>query len=426
LRRPLLTFLSLLTALAFAQDLRTVTIRTQPAGAEVYDAARNLVGHGDQPLTLDRQQYGRTPRLYIERPGYVPQTHLVPLGDLDPPVFPEQGALRLEPAHFWVPYTDWARQNPWPTLVLLAGGASLAAAAAAAARRHWSRRRTLRELHAGSTAAREEDSLVMARVGDYLLTDLLGAGGMATVYRAVPADSLAESEAVAVKILHRQAWQNEEFRHRFHREVEAYCSLSHCNIVRLESWGEHNGLAYMALELIRGRTLRELLGRPLPPEEAVRLLEPLCAALQYAHERGILHRDLKPDNLMLTDRGVLKVMDFGLARSWSSGTLTPTGTVMGTPAYMAPEQVQGTAVTARADQYAVGVIAYELLEGRRPFPGDDPIQLLFAHVSQPPPPLERAPRELAVVIERMLAKSPGERFPDMNSVAAALRVGAPL
>lgn len=403
-----------------AQDVRTITIRTDPSGAEVTNAPGEILGHTGEPIALDRDLLGRTPRLFIALPGYQPQAHHVPLGDTDPPVFPEHGALRLEPLHFWIPYTNWARQHPFAALAGLTAGLTLVGKTAQTWRSRRHRERVLADLRAASVAQRAEDSLVMTRVGEYLLTGLLGSGGMATVYRAVPARSLDEADAVAVKVLHRQSWQNDEFRQRFQREVEAYRQLTHPHIVRLDDWGEHMGLAYMTLELIHGRTVRALLGRPLPPAEALAILSPLCDALQFAHERGILHRDLKPDNLMLTDAGVLKVMDFGLARSWDSGTLTPTGTVLGTPAYMAPEQVQGTAVTARADQYAVGVIAYELLEGRRPFPGDDPIQLLFAHVGQPPPPLERTPPELAKAILRMLAKNPGDRFPDLNAVKAAL------
>jgi eukaryotic-like serine/threonine-protein kinase len=180
----------------------------------------------------------------------------------------------------------------------------------------------------------------------------------------------------------------------------------------------------LSMELIEGGTLRERLkNRAVSAREAWAALQPVCSALAYAHSRGVVHRDLKPENLMITAGGLLKVADFGLARAQDQKKLTQTGAVLGTPAYMAPEQIHGEAPSPSMDQYAIGVLAYELLTGRLPFRDPDPVRQIFMTLTETPvAPSKFAPVDPSVdrVVLRMLAKQPAERYPSVEAAAQAL------
>ena len=264
-------------------------------------------------------------------------------------------------------------------------------------------------------------------VGGYQLLERLGQGAMAQVYRARDPTSGAE---VAVKILYPHLTGDEGFVARFRREAQAAASLDHPHIIRILDHGTEGDLSYLVMELIDGPSLKDVLERreePLSPDEAVRLVTTLAEALEHAHRQGIVHRDVKPSNVLLRggrlDDPVLT--DFGVARMVEATVATAAGTTLGTPTYMAPEQGEGKPGDARSDIYALGVILYELLTGRPPFEADSPYALILRHIHTPPPSprtLRPAlPKPLEAVTLRALAKEPAARYPSAAAFAEALR-----
>jgi serine/threonine-protein kinase len=274
------------------------------------------------------------------------------------------------------------------------------------------------ELIASSSS---EASKIAKRLGGYLLVRELGGGGMARVYQGIPEKGLDASKSVAVKVMHREFAEDPEYKNRFYREIDLCRQLDHPNIVKLLSWGQSENQLFLIMEFVDGGPMSQRLdGRPLGPEAALELLTPLFDAIAYAHGKGVVHRDLKPDNVLLTQGGELKVSDFGLGRE-SQSDLTETGTTLGTPAYMAPEQIRGVGFEPASDQYALGVISYEVLSGRRPFQHSDPIQLIFLQVSQEPPALAGdLPPQVGEAVMRMLCKQPEQRFPSVEAAGRAL------
>lgn len=272
------------------------------------------------------------------------------------------------------------------------------------------------------------DPLVGTPLGGYQILSRLGEGGMATVYRAVPLDRVAESEAVALKII-RPDQASREFQARFQREIRVSAKLDHPNVLRLIDWGQDSSITYLVMELVNGTTLSKLIpAGGLPLAQGMAYLGGIIEGLAYAHSRGIVHRDLKPENVMVTASGKVKLMDFGLARSREVKTVTVTGSVMGTPAYMAPEQILNgpsrDALTDRSDQYALAVLIYEVLAGRRPFEQKDPMALIMSHINEPPPCITEfrpdLPERFSHALLKMLAKSPRERFDSVKDAGRVL------
>ncbi|MBI3924233.1 MAG: serine/threonine protein kinase [Armatimonadetes bacterium] len=260
------------------------------------------------------------------------------------------------------------------------------------------------------------DPVVGGVLDGYHVIEKLGRGGMATVYQAIRGDRLESDETVAIKLMDQELSEEAECRQRFEREIRVLARLDHPNIVRVYDSGDHLGRLYLAMEFVQGKTLRDLTGRPMSLGEIRGLMEPVFRAMAYAHQIGVVHRDLKPENLMISEAGLVKVMDFGLARSEQFSTMTVSGSVLGTPAYLAPEQVQGRA-DPRTDQYALGVILYELLTGTQPFTGDA-LNVVMAHLTQEPPSLAASrpdvPPGVVAAVERMLSKDPQQRYPDLD------------
>ena len=260
-------------------------------------------------------------------------------------------------------------------------------------------------------------------LGRYEIQRTLGKGAMGVVYEAL--DPRLQ-RTVAVKTLHRDAQPDEVVR-RFLVEARAIARLSHPNIVAIYDIGEEDGMAFIAMELVRGRELASLIDadeRP-PPLESARIVGQLLQALQYAHERGVLHRDVKPGNVLLTESGDVKLTDFGVARlADGDAERTQAGTIMGTPTYMSPEQVRGEEVGPAADLYAAGVILYQLLTGRRPFVGDSVVALALRIVNEAPPPPSHVnpalPADWDAVVLRALAKQPADRYESATAFWVAL------
>jgi serine/threonine protein kinase len=272
--------------------------------------------------------------------------------------------------------------------------------------------------------------LIGRTLGHYTILQQLGAGGMGEVYLAH--DEQLDRD-VALKLLPARSFGDDAARARLLREARAAAALNHPHICTIHEVGEADGQAYIAMELVAGRSLADSLPRGgLPLERLLRYGAQIADALAHAHERQIVHRDLKCSNVVITTEGRTKVLDFGLAKKLSSyespeattewqGPLTQPGSFVGTLAYMAPEQLRGQPADARSDIWALGAVLYEMAAGQRPFRGQTGFELSSAILSQAPEPLPgRVPVELKAIVERCLEKEPGQRYQRAGEVRAAL------
>src|SRR5262249_52094723 len=274
--------------------------------------------------------------------------------------------------------------------------------------------------------------------GRYELDGIVGRGGMAEVFRA---RDIRLDRVVGVKTLRDDLARDQTFQARFRREAQSAASLNHPSIVAVYDTGEDmvgsTPVPYIVMEFVDGRTLRDLLrdDRRLLPERALEITDGVLRALDYSHRNGIVHRDIKPGNVMLTRSGEVKVMDFGIARAVADSqmTMTQTAQVIGTAQYLSPEQARGERVDARSDLYSTGCLLYELLTGRPPFTGDSPVAIAYQHVKEDPLPPSRLAREVpawadAIVLKAM-QKAPGARYQSAgemrNDIQRALS-GAPV
>jgi eukaryotic-like serine/threonine-protein kinase len=260
--------------------------------------------------------------------------------------------------------------------------------------------------------------------GRYELVELIGRGGMSSVWKAH--DRLLD-RTIAIKLLHEQFTQDEEYVERFRREARSVAQLSHPNIVTVIDRGEDEGRQYIVFEYVEGENLKQLIERsgPLPVRDALLLTLQMARALGFAHERGLIHRDVKPQNVLLNEDGQPKMTDFGIARSVDVEGVTVTGTVLGTSEYIAPEQARGQRVDALTDVYSLGVLLYELLAGRVPFQGESFVAIALRHVNEPAPSVLElrpdCPPRVGLAVERAMAKRPEQRFGSMNEFCADLQ-----
>ena len=259
-------------------------------------------------------------------------------------------------------------------------------------------------------------------VGDYQIIGLLGAGGMGKVYKV---KNLISDRIDALKVLLPNLADDPEFADRFIREIKVLASLNHPNIAGLRTAFRLENQLLMVMEFVEGTTLDERIkAGPVPLEDAISYITQVLAALGYAHKRGVIHRDIKPANMMLTPDNVIKLMDFGIAKSKTDRKLTQTGTTMGSLFYMSAEQVQGNELDGRSDLYSVGVSLYELVTGSRPFQGKSDFDIMMAQLQQTPmPPIQvmpDLPKALNDIIMISLEKDPAKRFQTAEAFAAAL------
>jgi beta-lactam-binding protein with PASTA domain len=256
----------------------------------------------------------------------------------------------------------------------------------------------------------------------YRIKHRIGSGGMADVYCAVDEQLGRE---VALKLLHRRFAEDQEFVERFRREASSAAALQHPNVVGVFDRGEWDGTSYIAMEHLEGRTLKQIVvdEAPLDPIRAIDLAVQILRAARFAHKRGVIHRDLKPHNVIVDPEGRAKVTDFGIARAGASD-MTQTGSIMGTAQYLSPEQAQGLPVDDRADLYSVGVVLYEMLTGQVPFSGDSAVSIALKQVAEAPKPPRTlnpdVPPELEAVVLRALEKDPARRFQDADEFITAL------
>src|SRR5512136_2944521 len=262
-------------------------------------------------------------------------------------------------------------------------------------------------------------------IGPYRIIEQIGLGGMATVYKAYQASM---DRYVAVKVLPRQFAEDPSFVGRFEQEARTIAKLEHPHILPVHDYGEQEGVTYLVMRFVGGGTLKDLItGRgPLSSDEMLRIMEQVGGALGYAHSQGVIHRDINPSNVLIDSRGDCFLTDFGIARLVAGATeFTATGRVVGTPAYMAPEQGMGEKADARSDIYALGVILYEMATGRVPYEAETPLAVLMKHAGAPllPPRQIRSdlPESMERVILKALSKAPDDRFQRIEDLLAALR-----
>ncbi len=260
--------------------------------------------------------------------------------------------------------------------------------------------------------------------GRYRIIEKVGGGGMADVYRA---EDQVLGRTVALKILHKQFASDEGFLERFRREARAAAKLTHPNIVSIYDVGEEGGVHFIVMEYVHGMTLKKLIQKdaPLSTEKVVHIAMQIAKAMEFAHDHEIIHRDIKPQNVIITDDGEIKVTDFGIARAGATSTMTRTGAVMGTAHYISPEQAQGSIVGPTTDIYSLGVVMYEMATGELPFRGENPVSVALKHINDTPMPPRSVfgdiPPSMEAVIIKCMAKNPNERYRSAEAVRDDLK-----
>jgi hypothetical protein len=420
-----------------------VSFNVSPEGCNVYqitlDGTANALGTADQKLNVELRgdaAAGKRDAIFRftvpvwfggEYPNFG-QLQDKPKDDVDLTAFqiivgkasltrgqvPADGSRFHLPLPLAVRLQAWSLLHPLLSLVVLGLGGLLLRLVA-----RW--RAVLGRLSAPKTAQRWQDD--STAVGEYRLKQKIGEGGMGEVWAATSASQLH----CALKFVRQELANDPEFKRRFEREIKACLPLRHPHLLRLYGYGVAvDGRLYTVSELLQGRTLKQVIrsGELDPPQLAAKVLEQVGDALGYLHSRNLVHRDVKPDNIFVCDDGTLKLMDMGLIKGDEYTSHTQTGHILGTPAYMAPEQDSAKAVGPASDQYSLGIIMYEMLAGQRPFVQPEMAMLVFQHKFTAPAPLSEVEPRVAPEVEqgvlRMLAKDPQERFASLKEAQEAL------
>ena len=283
------------------------------------------------------------------------------------------------------------------------------------------------EMAATSSANAEAQEVIkpgMIIDGRYEVMAHLGDGATASVFKALDRDL---GDVIAMKVFHLMISRNETMAERMKLEIKACRKLSHPNIIKIFDIGSFAGHRYLTMEFLQGKTLQDAIKEPLSLNDSLNFIIQACRGLHEAHKHNFVHRDIKPDNLFVTDEGVVKVMDFGIAKQTTAQGMTLTGTILGTPGYMAPEQIDGSSPVSQAsDQYAIGSMAYRMFTGTMVFQHAEMMPLLMMHVTETPEiPSKRAEHlspEIDSILMRLLSKKPDDRFASCAEVADALEV----
>lgn len=402
-------------------ELRVIT---EPADAEIYLETsgrrkyEEYLGSANEKILLDLSRFEDASgfNLVIRRQGYFDKGERIPIGYFETQErYPEFGSIRLEPHNRFVPVLVFLRSHA--AMLVLLFTLSLVGAL-------WWRRTRRSVKESAYPVAVTSDNLINTEISGYLVQELVGTGASAKVYRA---KSLSDnSPPVAIKVFRSENLSSDDFLARFRREADVCRKLNHKGIVHLLDWGTlEDDTPYLVMEFVEGQTLSEACNGAQEPRIALDYLRQAGEALDYAHQMGVIHRDVKPDNFLLTPDGRLKLMDFGLARQVLS-SFTKTGHTLGTPAYMSPEQIRGTFVDHRSDQYSLGAMGYQLIAGKRPFVDEETeaAPVLFKQVNHDPTPLSQIvdglPSEVEALVSRLMNRKPEERFPNMKEVVETI------
>ncbi|MBD3393710.1 MAG: protein kinase [Chitinivibrionales bacterium] len=272
-------------------------------------------------------------------------------------------------------------------------------------------------------ASHNEDNWVPAQLGNYRILERLGRGGMGDIYKAIQAPL---GRTVALKVLSPQLMRNDEFAKRFEIEAKAISLLQHNNIVSIYEYGEVDGLKFFAMQFVEGEDLGRRIARkkPVPVEEIIDTAKQICRGLRYAHSKNVVHRDIKPQNVLIDKNGVCRLSDFGIAKIFESTNLTMTGMAVGTPEYMSPEQAEGEQLDAQTDIYSLGIVIFEMLTKRPPFTGSNPVAIAYKQVHEVPvaPSTSRkdTPKRLELIVLKALKKNIKERYRSAEEMLADL------
>jgi tRNA A-37 threonylcarbamoyl transferase component Bud32 len=410
---------------------RQLKLRLQlvPSDTEVFDKSRpgvkTKVTSSDSLFVVEKPTgQGPSPQvqLLFHHQGYEDQTMEFQWPG-DTSRVQDKGVLHLKPY-----FLTWLALHPFlvgSLTAALLGGVTFAVHQSTRYRKKAQRYQTIENLTA---SADHRDPYINCILGGHRLVERLGQGGMAWVYKGIPEHSLDVKEAVAIKIIKPDV-ATDEFKERFRREIQVSIKLNHPNLLRVNDWGEQDDLHYLVMELVEGKPLDGFIPADGCALETLKeWLPDLLSGLCHAHDLGIVHRDIKPENVMLTSSGKIKLMDFGLARSREVKTVTLTGSALGTPNYMAPEQVTlgpgGETLSALSDQYSFGIMLFELACGRLPFVFDEPIRTIMAHINQPCPRIDEfrsdLPQPLVEAVARMVQKERSARFASMREAGQAV------
>jgi hypothetical protein len=425
----------------FPSPFRQITFRTDPSGAAVFiarygsSAGDDHIGASGTPLPLDLAKFlpdqeaeiiFRLPGFHDEKIRLKPHMfrHFSPEKILP---YPSLGAspVVLKPKTFGKAAALWLSRNAgilvMIAIILILPGIFLAMKTAGMKKE----REKWKNWEALKADVDQKDPMFNRIIGNYVIIEKIGEGGMATVYTAVPEAGRSKTEMVAIKVLKVKKEEEGEFFRRFRREVNILRNLSHPNILRVIDYGDQEGLLYIITEWIRGETLEKRIPeRGLELADFQGIFSEILRAFEYAHQQGIVHRDVKGENIMITENGRIVVMDFGLAKGDHYSAITVDGTILGTPNYIAPELSRKKELDSRADQYSLGVLAFYMLTGHLPFTDESPFKVIYMHMEEPPPSLRESRPDLPEMLEKMvlkmMEKEPEKRFQNPAEIKEAL------